>query len=192
MSIYQLNIEGKNKIETAIERIKFFAPIAERTGGYYVAYSGGKDSTVIKALTKMARVKYDAHYNTTTVDPPELVQFIKTQSDVKREFPELTMWELIPKKLIPPTRLARYCCSYLKESGGAGRFVMTGVRWAESSKRKNNRSMIEFDRYGSQSKEATRRRQEFLMSDNNAKRRMLETATSRGGVRSQESISLTQ
>lgn len=44
---------------------------------------------------------------------------------------------------MPPTRLVRYCCSELKERGGEGRFVITGVRWAESNKRKKNRSMIE-------------------------------------------------
>ncbi len=43
-----------------------------------------------------------------------------------------TMWNLIPRKLIPPTRTVRYCCAELKEGGGKGRFIATGVRWAES------------------------------------------------------------
>jgi phosphoadenosine phosphosulfate reductase len=38
--------------------------------GYYVAFSGGKDSTVILDLVKRAGCKFDAHYNVTTVDPP--------------------------------------------------------------------------------------------------------------------------
>lgn len=38
---------------------------------------------------------------------------------------------------MPPTRIVRYCCSVLKENGGNGRFIATGVRWAESAKRKN-------------------------------------------------------
>jgi len=53
------------------------------------------------------------------------------------------MWGLIPQKLMPPTRLVRYCCSVLKETGGAGRFIATGVRWAESTSRKNNRGIYE-------------------------------------------------
>ena len=69
MSIEQLNIAGKSKIEVAIERFRTFEP----NEGYYIAFSGGKDSVVIKALADMAGVKYDAHYNVTSVDPPELV-----------------------------------------------------------------------------------------------------------------------
>jgi phosphoadenosine phosphosulfate reductase len=44
------------------------------------------------------------------------------------------MWKLIPEKLMPPTRLVRYCCDLLKERSGEGR-IITGVRWAESPKR---------------------------------------------------------
>ena len=137
--IGQINIYGKDKVEQAIARIKDFEP----PEGYYLAFSGGKDSVVIKALCDMAEVKYDAHYRTTSVDPPELVQFIKTFPDVERELPRYsdgtvaTMWNLIPKKKIPPTRIVRYCCQVLKETGGEGRFKITGVRKAESFKRAN-------------------------------------------------------
>lgn len=48
----------------------------------------------------------------------------------------VTMWNLIVKKLMPPTRIARYCCSELKERGGTGRIVVTGVRWSESRRRR--------------------------------------------------------
>lgn len=106
----------EDKVAKAIERLKTYEP----PEGYYVAFSGGKDSTVILDLVRRAGVKHDAHYNLTTVDPPEL----------------------IPKKLMPPTRLVRYCCSELKERGGHGRRVVTGVRWAESTKR-SKRRMVE-------------------------------------------------
>lgn len=49
----------------------------------------------------------------------------------------VTMWNLIPRKLMPPTRLMRYCCAELKEGGGKGRWIATGVRWEESQKRKS-------------------------------------------------------
>ena len=49
---------------------------------------------------------------------------------------------LIPKKLIPPTRLARWCCSELKEGGGKGRLKVTGVRWDESRSRKENAGVV--------------------------------------------------
>lgn len=145
MSIHQLNFYGKDKVEQAVERIKTFEP----PDGYFLAFSGGKDSVVVKALADMAGVKYDAHYQRTSVDPPELVQFVKSFDDVIIDTPrypddyknpklagkQKTMWNLIPEKGMPPTRLVRYCCQELKESAGAGRFVITGVRKAESAKR---------------------------------------------------------
>ena len=142
--IHQLNFQGKDKVQVAIERLQMFEP----PEGYYLAFSGGKDSVVIKALADMAGVKYDAHYNLTSVDPPELVQFIKTFEDVIIDIPkdkdgkQITMWNLIPKKKMPPTRMVRYCCKELKEFGGRGRMVITGVRWAESSNRKRNQGEI--------------------------------------------------
>ena len=142
--IHQLNIYGKDKIQVAIDRLQSFEP----PEGYYLAFSGGKDSVVIKALADMAKVKYDAHYNLTSVDPPELVQFIKTFNDVQIDKPrdkngkQITMWNLIPPKKMPPTRIARYCCQYLKEAGGTGRLTITGVRWAESANRRNNQGEL--------------------------------------------------
>lgn len=146
--IGQLNMSGLDKVETAIKRLQTFEP----PEGYYLAFSGGKDSVVIKALADMAGVKYDAHYNSTSVDPPELIYFIREKHpDVKFEYPtykdgtRATMWNLIPRKKIPPARIARYCCEVLKEGGGEGRFVVTGVRWAESARRANSRSGLELD-----------------------------------------------
>lgn len=122
--IHQLNMQGKDKEQVAIDRLKMFEP----PEGYYLAFSGGKDSVVIKALADMAGVKYDAHYRVTSVDPPELVQFIKkVHPDVSRDRPldkngnQITMWNLIPKKRMPPTQVMRYCCKDLKEDGGNGR-----------------------------------------------------------------------
>ena len=145
--IDQLNMYGMTKVEVAIERIKQITP---RGGSYYLAFSGGKDSVVIKALCDMAGVKYDAHYRITSVDPPELVRFIKEKHpDVSMDFPRykdgsvITMWNLIPKNSIPPMRQWRYCCKFLKEDGGEGRDKITGVRWAESNRRKTTRSGIE-------------------------------------------------
>lgn len=156
--IHQLNLDGKDKVEVAIERIQDFATLfkSEADNGYFLAFSGGKDSVVCKKLLDMAGVKYDAHYQVTTVDPPELVRFIKTEyPDVQMEHSywkedgrfhkagdPITMWNLIPEKLMPPTRLVRYCCADLKESSGDGRLTVTGVRWAESANRKNNQGLV--------------------------------------------------
>lgn len=128
-----------DKVQIAIKRIQSFCP----KEGYYVAFSGGKDSCVVLDLVKRAGVKYDAHYNLTTVDPPELVRFIKNQHpEVKINKPKKSMWKLIEEKMLPPLRHMRYCCAILKEGGGKGRFVITGVRWEESARRRK-RQMTE-------------------------------------------------
>jgi len=177
MTLGQINFKGENKVEVAIQRIKTFEP----EEGYYLAFSGGKDSIVCKELLTMAGVKFESYYNHTTVDPPELIYYMREyHKDINVNYPEKTMWELIIDKKMPPTRLIRYCCSELKEGGGNGRFVVTGVRWAESSRRKNSREMVEFDTYGSQSKKQKEKREIFLMSDNDKKRMMLENCKIKG------------
>ena len=136
-----MNIE---KILKAIDRLKAFEP----DDGYYLAYSGGKDSDCIKILAQLAGVKFDAVHNLTTVDAPETVWYVKSQPDIKidkaydKDGNHITMWSLLAKKLMPPTRIVRYCCSELKERGGKGRVVVTGVRWAESNNRKANNGAV--------------------------------------------------
>ena len=121
-----------NKVDIAIARLKEFEP----TEGYYLAFSGGKDSQCIYHLAEMAGVKFDAHFSVTTVDPPELLRFIRDNyPDIEWVKPKKTMWELISKDTMPPTRIVRYCCRALKEIGGENRIVITGIRHAESTKR---------------------------------------------------------
>ena len=130
--------------DIAIERLKAFEDNAlmKRPEGYYVAYSGGKDSDVILDLVRRSGVKYTAHHHLTTCDPPEVVRHVKEQSDVIIKRPELTMWQLIRKHKMLPRRNTRYCCGDLKEGGGLNSMVVTGVRWGESAKR-SKRKMIE-------------------------------------------------
>lgn len=49
--------------------------------GFWLAFSGGKDSQCIYHLAKLAGVKFEAHYAVTTLDHPELVRFIRSWSD---------------------------------------------------------------------------------------------------------------
>ena len=131
--------------EIAIERLKTFehAALTKSDDGYYVAYSGGKDSDVILDLVRRSGVKYTAHHHLTTADPPEVIYHVRRQPDVIIDKPELTMWQLIRKKKMPPRRQARYCCETQKERGSITEcIVVTGVRWGESTRR-SKRRMIE-------------------------------------------------
>lgn len=139
--------EQINKIEIAIERLKTFEP----KEGYYLAFSGGKDSIVIKKLAEMSDVKFESHYNYVGIDPPELVKFIKKyHKDVFFEKPEVPFFKQFIKSGYP-TRQMRWCCELLKEKSGNNRFIITGIRWAESTSRKN-RKMVEFSNKENQRK----------------------------------------
>jgi len=135
----QDDLFGKTRADLAIARLREFEP----PEGYYLAFSGGKDSVCLLALADLAGVKYDAHYSVTTADPPELVRFIKEHYPaVTWDRPTYTMWQLIERHTMPPTRIARYCCNELKEDKGKGRRVLTGIRWAESRQR-SQRPMVD-------------------------------------------------
>lgn len=54
----------------------------------------------------------------------------------------MSMFRLISERTIPPTRQNRYCCKELKEISGKGRIVVTGVRWAESIRRKKLHGVV--------------------------------------------------
>lgn len=163
MALRDISIFGEtDKVAVAIKRLQAFEP----KDGYYLAFSGGKDSIVIKKLADLAGVKYDAHYSVTTADPPELIYYIREHHpDVIFERPDETMWQLIPRKRMPPTRLVRYCCEILKERGGMGRVVVTGVRWAESASRGANRNLVNV---------GTGKNRQVFNTDNDEARRSVE------------------
>jgi len=132
----QLDFEHQTPVERAIARLKQFEP----PEGYYLAFSGGKDSVALLGLAQQSGVMFDAHHSLTTIDPPELVQFVKT-CPVQIEYPEKSFHQLVQYHGLP-LRQSRWCCQELKERGGSGRIVLTGIRAQESTKRKG-RNMVE-------------------------------------------------
>lgn len=133
-----------DKIDIAINKIKNAEYLALKYTdfGFHLAFSGGKDSQVIYELCKMAGVKFKAVMNITTIDPPELLRFIrKNYSDVEFIRPELNFYKLILKKGMLPTRQARFCCQYLKEQSGAGTVTVIGIRKSESNRRKKREEL---------------------------------------------------
>ena len=138
-----------DKVAIAIQRIKLYSPVDKIP---ILSFSGGKDSLVIYHLAKMAGIEFKAQYSPTSVDPPELIKFIKEKyPEVERlhykknpDGTSRTMWYLLSHRAMPPTRLCRYCCDELKErTGEIGDTIITGVRWEESNKRKG-RKVVEF------------------------------------------------
>ncbi len=105
---------------------------------YLASFSGGKDSVVMLDVVKKSGVPYKATYNVTTLDPPELIRFIKAEHpEVVFSRPVLTPEQLVDKKYMMPTRRCRYCCDFLKERKGPrdGSIHVLGVRKEESPKR---------------------------------------------------------
>lgn len=131
------------KIDKAIEFIKHGEKLAlaMNADGYFVAFSGGKDSQVLLWLVQQAGVKYRAFYAVTTNDPPQNVQFIRQfYPEVIFIHPKENFYKLVAKKGLPTMR-TRYCCSILKETAGIGYATLVGVRKDESSKRRGYRDV---------------------------------------------------
>lgn len=152
-----------------------------------ITYSGGKDSDVLLRLAENSGIPFEVLHSLTTADAPETVYHVRDtfrrmeekgikcviDAHVQPDGSRLTMWNLIPKKMVPPTRLVRYCCAILKEGGGKGRFIATGVRWDESAKRKKSRGLIEV-----QNKDVGKRM--TLMNDNDETRMQFENCQMKG------------
>ena len=168
--------------QLAIERFRAASDMSLKNYGkpLVVCISGGKDSSTITELAIRAGIPCEFQHEHTTADAPETVRFVRSEFKRLEEkgykctvnLPtykggRTSMWALIPQKLMPPTRTVRYCCSILKEGGGAGRFIATGARWAESASRRNNRGVYEKI---SQDKD----RRIILKNDNDDKRQLFE------------------
>lgn len=161
---YQPIVDTSKPVERGIERcIEFQNRDKEKIT--ILAFSGGKDSLAAYMMAVKSGIEFIPIYSLTSVDPPELVQYIlkifnpwaESNSYPKVIFNKYniwksgenkgkmkTMWALLSNRAIPPTRLARYCCDELKErTGGKGDTVITGVRWEESTNRRKQ-SMVSF------------------------------------------------
>ncbi len=150
-------------------------------------YSGGKDSDVQLKLFELSGIPYEIHNSHTTVDAPETVYHIRKvfreqelkgirctiDYHIRPNGQRLTMWNLIPAKLMPPTRIVRYCCSELKEGGNENRMISTGVRWAESTKR-SRRSPFEVLK-DSADKSIGITDEKMLITDNDDSRKLYES-----------------
>ena len=178
-----------DKVDIAVRRLQEAAEMSQMLyeKPLVITYSGGKDSDTILKLAQIAKIPFEVLHSHTTADAPETVYHVRNKfrelelSSIKCDIDyhvqpdgkRVTMWNLIPRKLMPPTRLMRYCCSVLKEGGGRDRFIVTGVRWDESNARKKNRGILEVI--------ASKRENKIVLSnDNDEDRRVFESCQMKG------------
>lgn len=127
------------KIEYSINLLKKSEKMAlemNPENGFYLAFSGGKDSQVLYHLAIMGGVKFKAHMNLTSVDPPEVIRFVKQHyPEVELIKPKMSIYDMAKKKGCLPTQRVRWCCEGFKEMSGAGKVTLIGIRREESSRR---------------------------------------------------------
>lgn len=172
----------------AIERLKVASDMSLRLykQPLVITYSGGKDSDVLLHLAEVSGIPFEVLHSLTTADAPQTVYHVRdtfhrmedkgikctVDKHVQPGGSRITMWNLIPRKLVPPTRLVRYCCAVLKKGGGKDRFIATGVRWDESVSRAKYRAELEI--LGSS------KSKNMLLSDNDEDRRLFESCQLKG------------
>lgn len=130
----------QKKIDHSIDlmrKAEKFALQYDSENGFYLAFSGGKDSQTLYHLAILAGVKFKAHMNLTSVDPPEVIRFVKRNyPDVELIKPKMSIYDMAIKKHFLPTRRFRWCCAEFKEISGGCTVTLLGIRRQESAKRK--------------------------------------------------------
>lgn len=122
-------------------------------GGFYVGFSGGKDSQVVLELCKLAGVKHTVYHNVTTNDNATTIRFIHQKyPEAQFVVPKESYFRMIERYGLP-TRLRRWCCQRFKERIGVGNVVVTGVRAEESRKRAEYAEITKYARNKSDRKE---------------------------------------
>ena len=116
----------------AIDRLKAASDMSLRLykQPLVITYSGGKDSDVLLHLAEASGIPFEVLHSLTTADAPQTVYHVRdtfhrleskgikctVDKHVQPDGSRITMWNLIPRTRIPPTRIARYCCAVLKYS----------------------------------------------------------------------------
>lgn len=188
---------NQERIDKAIQRLKLGAELSQMhyKKPLIICYSGGKDSDVLLDLAFRAGIEFEVINNHTTCDAPETVYHIRdkikecqgkgikaqTIQNTYADGRPKTMWNLIIKKHTLPTRVMRFCCSELKENTTytKGRIIATGIRWDESTRRKNTRG--EFEILAKSADASIRTNLErMLLTDNDESRQFVEKCEMKG------------
>lgn len=129
----------RKKMLYSVELLRKAEKIAlsyDKADGFFLAFSGGKDSQALLHIAQIGGVKFKAHMNLTSVDPPEVIRFVKRNyPEVKLAKPKDSIYNIAIKRKILPTMRVRWCCAEYKEKAGAGKVTLIGIRHEESSRR---------------------------------------------------------
>lgn len=129
----------REKVLYSVRLLQRAEPMALRLDpedGFYLAFSGGKDSQCLYHVAQLAGVRFMAHMNLTSVDPPEVIRFVKRcYPDVELIKPKMSIYEMAKKKHLLPTMRFRWCCAEFKETSGVGKVTLIGIRREESVRR---------------------------------------------------------
>ena len=111
--------------------------------GFFVGFSGGKDSQALYHMMQLCDVPMHAYFSPTSIDPAENIRFIrKNYPEVEFTKIDKSIFDVFREMKVLPSMKVRWCCAYFKEKGGEGKVVCTGVRKAESVRR-SKRNEIE-------------------------------------------------
>ena len=129
----------RRKLDYSVDLLRKAERMALRLdpeNGFWLAFSGGKDSQALYHVARLAGVRFKAHMSLTSVDPPEVIRFVKRQyPDVELIKPRMSIFEMAKKKHLLPSRRFRWCCAEYKEIGGVGKVTLIGIRKQESARR---------------------------------------------------------
>lgn len=130
----------RQKLQRSIDllrRAEKTALLYDAENGFWMGFSGGKDSQALYHVAELAGVRFKAHFSPTTIDPPQVIRFIRRQyPQVEFGKVEKSIYRMaVEERKILPTRKFRWCCAEFKEKGGAGTVTLVGIRHAESVKR---------------------------------------------------------
>ena len=126
-----------------LQKAERLALTYDKEDGFYLAFSAGKDSQALYHMAELAGVKFKGHVNWTSVDPPQVIRFKrKYYPEVVEHKPKKSIYDLAIDRGILPSMRIRWCCADLKESAGAGKVTLIGIR-AEESPRRAKRHEVE-------------------------------------------------
>lgn len=138
-ALQKASVGLRKKMEYTLQLLQKAEKIAlsyDQEDGFYLAFSGGKDSQALLHMAQLAGVKFRAHMNLTSVDPPEMIRFVRTNyKEVELNKPHKSIFRIAVEKQILPTQRVRWCCAEYKENAGAGKVTLIGIRRKESSRR---------------------------------------------------------